>query len=327
MLFDWLYPAHFPTILSCLEAWADSPNVTTALLKFMAEFVLNKTQRLTFDSSSPNGILLFREVSKVLSTYGSRILALPPPASDPYGHRYKGIWVCMCILSRALGGNYVNFGVFDLYGDPALRDALDVALQMALSVPLPDILAYRKLAKAYFALVDTLCHSHTAVLAARDTPTFAFLVLSLDAGLKSLDVAVSSQCAAALDNLAGFFFRHMPSGEDPTPAGAAMAEHLLQRPDLFPQVLSSLFEIVLFEDCTNQWSLSRPMLSLILANEGAFAALRQQIVTAQPAERQATLAGCLDRLMQDVQRSLDPKNRDKFTQNLTVCRHDFRSKA
>ena len=31
----------------------------------MAEFVHNKTQRLTFDPSSPNGILLFREVSKV----------------------------------------------------------------------------------------------------------------------------------------------------------------------------------------------------------------------------------------------------------------------
>lgn len=106
MLFDWLYPAHFPTIIACLEAWAgerlegrcrlclpvqlaslcshlptdgsmhstcpaapspaaDTPEVTTALLKFMAEFALNKTQRLTFDSSSPNGILLFREVSKV----------------------------------------------------------------------------------------------------------------------------------------------------------------------------------------------------------------------------------------------------------------------
>jgi hypothetical protein len=39
--------------------------VSTAILKFMAEFVLNKTQRLTFDSSSPNGILLFRQVSKV----------------------------------------------------------------------------------------------------------------------------------------------------------------------------------------------------------------------------------------------------------------------
>ena len=67
LLFDWLYPAHFPTLRVCLEAWADSPDVTTAMLKFMAEFALNKTQRLTFDSSSPNGILLFREVSKVSS--------------------------------------------------------------------------------------------------------------------------------------------------------------------------------------------------------------------------------------------------------------------
>lgn len=65
MLFDMLYPAHFPVMLRCLEAWADDPEVTTPLLKFIGEFVMNKMQRLTFDSSSPNGILLFREVSKV----------------------------------------------------------------------------------------------------------------------------------------------------------------------------------------------------------------------------------------------------------------------
>lgn len=60
LLFDWLYPAHFPVIVACLKAWADVPAVTTPLLKFMAEFVFNKGQRLTFDSSSANGILLFR---------------------------------------------------------------------------------------------------------------------------------------------------------------------------------------------------------------------------------------------------------------------------
>ena len=65
LLFDWLHPAHFPTIVAALEAWADVPETSVAILKFMAEFVLNKTQRLTFDSSSPNGILLFRQVSKV----------------------------------------------------------------------------------------------------------------------------------------------------------------------------------------------------------------------------------------------------------------------
>ncbi len=34
--------------------------VRPRLLKFMAEFVFNKSSRLAFDASSPNGILLFR---------------------------------------------------------------------------------------------------------------------------------------------------------------------------------------------------------------------------------------------------------------------------
>ena len=34
-------------------------------------------------------------------------------------------------LARAMSGNYVNCGVFELYGDTALRDALDVALRWA----------------------------------------------------------------------------------------------------------------------------------------------------------------------------------------------------
>jgi exportin-7 len=73
--------------------------VTTPLLKFMAEFVLNKAQRLTFDSSSPNGILLFREVSKLIVAYGSRVLSLPD-AADVYAFRYKGIWISLTILQR-----------------------------------------------------------------------------------------------------------------------------------------------------------------------------------------------------------------------------------
>jgi hypothetical protein len=46
-------------------------------------------------------------------------------------------------LSRAMSGSYVNFGVFELYGDAALKDALSVALRMALSIPLPDIMSYK----------------------------------------------------------------------------------------------------------------------------------------------------------------------------------------
>lgn len=62
----------------------------------------------------------------------------------------------------------------------------------------------------------------------------------------------------------------------------AIGEHLRQRPELLPQTLSTLFEVVLFEDCTNQWSMSRPMLSLILLNEQIYNELKHRIIASQP---------------------------------------------
>lgn len=44
----------------------------------------------------------------------------------------------------ALSGNYVNFGVFELYGDRALVDVLDIIVKMILSIPLADVFAFRK---------------------------------------------------------------------------------------------------------------------------------------------------------------------------------------
>ncbi|WRX12257.1 hypothetical protein QQP08_004744, partial [Theobroma cacao] len=324
LLFDWLYPAHMPLILKGITHWTDTPEVTTPLLKFMAEFVLNKAQRLTFDSSSPNGILLFREVSKLLVAYGTRILSLPNPA-DIYAFKYKGIWISLTILARALAGNYVNFGVFELYGDRALSDALDVALKMTLSIPLADILAFRKLTRAYFSFLEVLFNSHISFILNLDAATFMHIVGSLESGLKGLDTNISSQCASAVDNLAAFYFNNITMGEAPTsPAAVKLAQHIADCPSLFPQILKTLFEIVLFEDCGNQWSLSRPMLSLVLISEQIFADLKAQILGSQPVDQHQRLSICFDKLMTDVTRSLDSKNRDKFTQNLTVFRHEFR---
>lgn len=326
LLFDWLYPSHMPILLKGISHWADTPEVTTPLLKFVAEFVLNKAQRLTFDSSSPNGILLFREVSKLLVAYGSRILSLPNPA-DIYAYKYKGIWIAITVLSRALAGNYVNFGVFELYGDRALADALDIALKMTLSAPLADILAYRKLTRAYFAFLEVLFNSHIAFILNLDSNTFMHVVGSLESGLKGLDSSISSQCASAIDNLAAFYFYNITMGEAPTsPHAINLARHIVECPTLFPEILKTLFEIVLFEDCSNQWSLSRPMLSLILINEQIFADLKAHILGSQPLDQHQRLSLCFDKLMTDVTRSLDSKNRDKFTQNLTIFRHDFRVK-
>lgn len=45
-------------------------------------------------------------------------LQLPPPQStNLYREKYKGIALCLGMLSTALAGTYVNFGVFTLYND------------------------------------------------------------------------------------------------------------------------------------------------------------------------------------------------------------------
>jgi exportin-7 len=111
-------------------------------------------------------------------------------------------------------------------------------------------------------------------------------------------------------------------------AARAIAAHLAARPDLFPRLLASLLEVALFEDCPNQWSLSRPMLALILVvGEGVAGELADRALVAHAPDRRGALAAALGRLMAGVSRSLEPRNRDRFTQNLTLVRHEFKVKT
>ena len=123
LLFDCLNPAYMQVFKHGLEAWYHDPAVTSPLLKFIAELCSNKSQRINFGQSSANGILLFREASSLICTYGAKIAQMPThtDASTIYKMRYKGISLALDIMSSSLIGSYVNFGVFKLYGDPALQ--------------------------------------------------------------------------------------------------------------------------------------------------------------------------------------------------------------
>eukprot|EP00892_Ulva_mutabilis_P000722 jgi/Ulvmu1/10650/UM066_0031.1 len=329
MLFQWLYGNHFPPIVACLEAWSDTPAVTTPLLKFLVEFVSNKGQCMAFDTSSPNGILLFREISKVLVIFSTATLSRPVPPGDVYSQRYKGISLCLAMLSRALNGSYVNFGVFELYNDAALQNALDAAMKMALSIHPEEVLLYAKLAKSYFVFLEALCHNHHAFLVRQPHDTFERIMRSLELGVKSLDVTTSSQCAMAIDNLATWVHHNLIKVDDlhqVNPAAQVFAQHVNQSPNLLPELLQTLLKIALFQECFNQWSLSRPMLSLILLNQQNLSEIQTQLLAAQPAGKQEFVSECLEKLMKDVDDTLSSKNRDRFTQNLTNVRQEFKNK-
>jgi len=205
---------HLAFFAKVADLWHDQSDVIISLLRFMTEFSQNKANRVNFDHSSANGILLFRCTSDVVCAYGRRLLFSPVTvnASEIYKRRYKCISLALNVMNSTLGGGYVCFGVFALYNDPVLDSALDVSLQMILSIPLEDVIAYPKLSKSYFSFVELLFRNHLSTVLSLDTNILLQLMNAVHEGLQSNDATLSSLCGNAIDHFATFAFEN--AGKD-----------------------------------------------------------------------------------------------------------------
>ncbi|XP_036792992.1 exportin-7 isoform X12 [Oncorhynchus mykiss] len=287
------------------------------------------SQRLQFDVSSPNGILLFRETSKMITTYGNRILTIGEvPKDQMYSVKLKGVSVCFSMLKAVLSGNYVNFGVFRLYGDDALDNALQTFVKLLLSIPHSDLLDYPKLSQSFYSLLEVLTQDHMNFIASLEPHVVMYILSSISEGLTALDTMVCTGCCSSLDHIATYLFKQLSRSTKKRPVAMATDERFLhimqQHPEMIQQMLSTVLNIIIFEDCRNQWSMSRPLLGLILLNEKVqyFADLRNSIVNSQPPEKQQAMHLCFENLMEGIERNLLTKNRDRFTQNLSVFRRE-----
>mmetsp|Transcript_45192 Transcript_45192/g.94800 ORF Transcript_45192/g.94800 Transcript_45192/m.94800 type:complete len:1112 (+) Transcript_45192:332-3667(+) len=323
LLFDILEPRHMPLFSKVGDLWHDQPDVMISLLRFMHEFCHNKANRVNFDQSSPNGILLFRATSDVVCAYGRRALATATPASgDIYKMKYKGMSIALSVINSAMSGNYVCFGVFALYNDPALDNALDISLKMALSIPLDHVIAYPKLSKSVFGFIEIIFRNHIKTTMALDTSIFMQLMNAVHEGLQSSDAQISSMCANSIDHLATFYYEN--SGKD-KPEVHNLNKHLSAQPNLFSSLTATLFNLLLFGAPQNHWAVMRPMLSLMLASESSFTSYKDHLMSTQDSSNQAKLNEAFNKLLADVNRSLESANRDRFTQKLTAFRVSTRS--
>ncbi|XP_038220964.1 exportin-7 [Zerene cesonia] len=311
MLFDWIYPVYVKVLLRGLELWYGEPALSTPALKLAAELAQNRNQRLHFDASSPNGILLFRELSAAICAYGSRILTVNVSKKQMYAMKLKGISLCFSILKAALCGNYANFGVFRLYGDDALDNALNMFVKLLLSIPQSYLLLYPKLSQTYYVLLERLAQDHMPYLASLQPEATLYILSSISEGLTALDTSVCTGCCATLDHIVTYLFKQL----------VQKSSNKVSNPRQWYE--ERVVNVIMFEERCNQWSMSRPLLGLILLNEEQFTALRSELIAQQPRHRQHHLAHCFDQLMAGVERNLLTKNRDRFTQNLSMFRRDI----
>jgi exportin-7 len=114
---DWLYPTYFPVVFKAAELYNE--DVTPHLLSFIRELVHSRNGRIRFPDSSANGIILFKEVSKIITTYSEYV------KSQTGDKRYRNIKLLLQIMIYMLGGNYIVFGVFQVYQDTCFIQALE----------------------------------------------------------------------------------------------------------------------------------------------------------------------------------------------------------
>ncbi|KAI8064521.1 armadillo-type protein [Gongronella butleri] len=335
--YDWFWPDYANLLMRAMDAWAPDP-VCNCLLIFYTEFLTNRSQRLTFDSSSVNGILMFRQASEIICRYGSKSLELQvQDESQKYDHKYKGVAMLFNILARTISGRYVNFGVFWLYQDKAIDNAFSIILRLMMAIPLQDLAAFPKLRNSYYNVLDEWSRDQLMALPTPPAPeVFLYLMESCEQGLETLDAGVRAHVCAIIFNF-GMFLANQTHKMQTNPSqrrrrsSAANSlidpandtpEHWLvvyfkQYPSILPTLMSTLFYLALFENTQEQWSICRPLYVLIYLRRDYAMKYTNAVAEVQLPEKRDFISEKLKSILSEVQFTLTSRDRDNFTQCVT----------
>jgi len=312
LFFDWIYPYH-DVILKAVESNYDHP-VSITVLRFVSELANNRSSRLNFEITSANGILLFREISKIICTFGNLILGRLTTEERKYTDIYKGIIICFNILENALKGRYISFGVMKLYGDKALTEVINTYYKLMLFVPLSDMINIPKLSKAHFSLLETFSSDQMMNTDNFNSDAFLYIIKSCVEGIKQFNSSVSTEACAVINQICTCVFKENEKSVNSNNKPHILVQFFNQYPQTLSFLLHSILDVIIFEDCPNNWSYSRPLLGLILLAKEEFISYTSKLIQSQIPERRESFSQQLSNLMENVEDNLSSKNRDTFTQ-------------
>lgn len=157
-------------------------------------------------------------------------MSIDVPKDQIYQMRFKGISVCFLMLKAILSGNYVNLGVFKLYGDETFDNVMNTTAKLILSIPHADLMVitpngikktyiiiyvfdysqeYPKLCTAYYILLECLAQDHIKFLSTLEPTVFLYILESISEGLNALDIMIISGCCVTLDNILSYIFKQL----------------------------------------------------------------------------------------------------------------------
>lgn len=104
-------------------------------------------------------------------------------------------------------------------------------------------------------------------LPSMEADVFLYMMRAVGSGVKSLDPGVCTQACATIDHICTFVVQQSEQQISKRPKNHWLVLYLSQYTDILPYLFTTVFNVVLFEDKPVQWSLSRPLLGLMLLHK------------------------------------------------------------
>ncbi|KAK4471178.1 hypothetical protein MN116_005570 [Schistosoma mekongi] len=200
MLLDWIYPNGLQLFNRALEIWSFDYTVTVPVLKTITELIHNRNGRLLFDATIPTGYLLFTYVSKLLCNFGLQLISntCQLPKNSIYDIKLKPIMAALNLLKMCLSGGLINFGVYSMFQDDSLERAMEIGIQLLLSLTNTELHDHPKLALCHFGLLEYMLNEHIIFVASLGTPillhfleTIANNLISLDSNIIEIQISLN----------------------------------------------------------------------------------------------------------------------------------------
>ncbi|KRZ68304.1 Exportin-7, partial [Trichinella papuae] len=329
-VFQQIYPTVFFIFNQAIKLWSTDHDLVSPIFRFCIELCDNRSTRMNFKVSCPYGYLIFKEITNIVKNYVENILNVQDILEQHiYEMRLKGFLLCFRMFRKLFVGQYLNFGVFYLFGDSSVDVLYQKFVQMAICISQAHLSEYPKLAEAFYMVIESSTQNIIVCFANLDVELQIFLLRRLLDGIGSFDTNIATCCCSSLDNFVDYLhqrLRRVQQNRWTTTQATLPAENdnclklVRQHPEVIQEIMVSILNKVLFDDSRCQWSLSRPLLGLIFLQEQFFNQWKVQTISSFPMEQQVHLVNYFEDLMVGVEHNLTSGNKDRFTANVNVFR-------
>eukprot|EP01127_Copromyxa_protea_P017596 TRINITY_DN5388_c0_g1_i1.p1 TRINITY_DN5388_c0_g1~~TRINITY_DN5388_c0_g1_i1.p1 ORF type:complete len:1092 (-),score=154.28 TRINITY_DN5388_c0_g1_i1:102-3377(-) len=329
--FDWFYDETglhewLAQLMSQAANVGLEPEECWSIVHFVQQFSSNEHHRISFPITSANGIRLFRTSAQLLMYFGRYIMDKQGKGEDELDDLYKSLKLYLQCFCTIMSGGYTNFGVFDMYNDSTLNDLLNITCVLIFNLDLEQLDMYPKVHEAVYQALNLITTNHSAYLIQLEPQQFGQVLRILLRGLQAEAKNSLTLPCAAIDAL---FSRHIKNLVLASQNRRSvrikelepMAKHTASNQSLINALTIQLFNILLTMDQMH-YTVSKPLLSLILMSQSDFSLIRNLMVKSQAHDESKAnqLNQLFDVLMQDIQTNIESENRDKFTSNCSTFR-------